>query len=249
MRISDLCGEKFESSVSSDPSWQNYRANAPILRISRCSRPHSRRARATFSSCKDRALSQIWRSDWTKNSRGIPHYAYCRRLGQLRGARHFPKSRATLASAYLRRCVAMGQRAGAVKTVALHRLTAGRTSSEASGPNTTPNTRWKRERCNGYRAARHSPLPSTLAERGDDAELRALLRENPMNGFDAGYLRARTRLFLGMRHSCPFHQVGVGRDLESGRIVGLGTRSIAHAFVNGRPVPFGWLSDLRLQPA
>jgi hypothetical protein len=46
-----------------------------------------------------------------------------------------------------------------------------------------------------------------------------------------------------------FHQVGVGRDLESGRTVGLGTRSIADAFVNGRSVPFGWLSDLRLEPA
>lgn len=45
------------------------------------------------------------------------------------------------------------------------------------------------------------------------------------------------------------YQVGVGRDLASGRIVGLGTRSIGQAFLNGRPVPFGWLSDLRLQPA
>jgi len=89
----------------------------------------------------------------------------------------------------------------------------------------------------------------TLAERGDDAELRALLRDNPMDGSMQVTFEREPDFFA----SCPirgsFHQVGVGRDLESGRIVGLGTRSIADAFVNGRSVPFGWLSDLRLEPA
>ena len=89
----------------------------------------------------------------------------------------------------------------------------------------------------------------TLAERGDDAELRSLLRENPMNGSMQVTFEREPDFFSACAIRGPFHQVGVGRDLESGRIVGLGTRSIAHAFVNGRPVPFGWLSDLRLQPA
>lgn len=89
----------------------------------------------------------------------------------------------------------------------------------------------------------------TLAERGDDAELRALLRDNPMNGSMNVTFEREPDLFAACAIRGSFHQVGVGRDLNSGRIVGLGTRSVASAFVNGRPVPFGWLSDLRLEPA
>jgi hypothetical protein len=88
-----------------------------------------------------------------------------------------------------------------------------------------------------------------LAEHGDDAELRALLRENPMNGSMQVTFEREPDFFAACAIRGGFYQVGVGRDLESGRIVGLGTRSIARAFVNSRPVPFGWLSDLRLQPA
>jgi hypothetical protein len=88
----------------------------------------------------------------------------------------------------------------------------------------------------------------TLAERGDDAELRALLRENPMSGSMQVAFEREPDFFAACAIRGEFHQVGVGRDLESGRIVGLGTRSIAEAFVNGRPVSFGWLSDLRLAP-
>ena len=88
----------------------------------------------------------------------------------------------------------------------------------------------------------------TLAERGDDAELRELLRDNPMNGSMQVTFEREPDFFATCTIRGGFHQVGVGRDLESGRIVGLGTRSIAEAFVSGRPVPFGWLSDLRLAP-
>jgi hypothetical protein len=89
----------------------------------------------------------------------------------------------------------------------------------------------------------------TLAERGDDAELRALLRDNPMKGSMEVTFEREPDFFAACAIRGNFHQVGVGRDLESGCIVGLGSRSIADAFVNGRAVPFGWLSDLRLQPA
>jgi hypothetical protein len=89
----------------------------------------------------------------------------------------------------------------------------------------------------------------TLAERGDDAELRALLRDNPMDGSMQVAFEREPDFFAACAIRGSFHQVGVGRDLESGRVVGLGTRSIAAAFLNGRAVPFGWLSDLRLAPA
>jgi hypothetical protein len=89
----------------------------------------------------------------------------------------------------------------------------------------------------------------TLAERADDAELRALLRDNPMNGSMQVTFEREPDFFSACAIRGSFHQVGVGRDLNSGRIVGLGTRSVSDAFVNGRPVHFGWLSDLRLEPA
>jgi hypothetical protein len=89
----------------------------------------------------------------------------------------------------------------------------------------------------------------TLADRGDEAELRALLRENPMNGSMQVTFEREPDFFAACAIRGNFHQVGVGRDLESGRIVGLGTRSIADTFVNGQRAAFGWLSDLRLHPA
>jgi hypothetical protein len=48
-----------------------------------------------------------------------PHYDYCRRLGQLGEPRIFQIEHGAQ-EIYLRRCVAMGQRAGDVKTTALH---------------------------------------------------------------------------------------------------------------------------------
>jgi hypothetical protein len=89
----------------------------------------------------------------------------------------------------------------------------------------------------------------TLAELGDDAELRALLRDNPMKGSMEVTFEREPDFFSACAIRGNLCQVGVGRDLESGRIVGLGTRSIADAFVNGRRAEFGWLSDLRLHPA
>ena len=65
----------------------------------------------------------------------------------------------------------------------------------------------------------------TLAEqRGDDAELRALLRNNPVNGSMQLTFEREPDFFAACAIRGGFCQVGVGRDLESGRIVGLGTR-------------------------
>jgi len=42
------------------------------------------------------------------------------------------------------------------------------------------------------------------------------------------------------------HQTGFVRDSSTGQIIGMGTRSIAEAFINGEAAPLGYLSDLRL---
>ncbi|MGA8220363.1 MAG: hypothetical protein WB780_01830 [Candidatus Acidiferrales bacterium] len=98
-------------------------------------------------------------------------------------------------------------------------------------------------------APARSRFAITLAERRDDAELRALLRENPMKGSMHVTFEREPDFFAACSIRGAHYQVGVGRDLESGRIVGLGTRSVSEAFINGEPASFGWLSDLRLQPA
>jgi hypothetical protein len=98
-------------------------------------------------------------------------------------------------------------------------------------------------------APARSRFAFTLAERGDDAELRALLRENPMNGSMHVTFEREPDFFAACAIRGERYQVGVGRDLESGRIVGLGTRSVSEVFINGEPASFGWLSDLRLEPA
>ena len=94
-----------------------------------------------------------------------------------------------------------------------------------------------------------TPFAIALADRRDDAELRALLRENPMVGSMQVTFEREPDFFAACSIRGDLCQVGIARDLNSGRILGLGTRSISGAFLNGRPAPFGWLSDLRLDPA
>ena len=43
-------------------------------------------------------------------------------------------------------------------------------------------------------------------------------------------------------------QVGVARDVDSGRIVGMGSRSVSLRYVDGRPCRVGYLGGLRLLP-
>jgi len=85
------------------------------------------------------------------------------------------------------------------------------------------------------------------AGRADEAALRALLRRSVIPG-DISVTFEREPDFFD---ACVIHgdtQVGIGSDAETGRIVGMGTRSIAAAFVNGARRDVGYLADLRLEP-
>jgi hypothetical protein len=86
------------------------------------------------------------------------------------------------------------------------------------------------------------------ATEADEAELRGLLRRIPVEGSIRVAFEREPDFFAAASLQGPFHQVGIVRDRETGRIVGMGTRSIAEAFVNGEPMPLGYLSDLRLLP-
>lgn len=88
-----------------------------------------------------------------------------------------------------------------------------------------------------------------LATHEDDAALRRVLRSTPMDGRISVTFQREPSYFDGLRVEGPFRQVVVCRDSQSDEIVGFGCRSIREMHVNGRPMPIGYLSSLRvLQP-
>ncbi len=87
-----------------------------------------------------------------------------------------------------------------------------------------------------------------LATAAADAELQAILAATPMDGQVAVAFRRDSGFFAAAAVEGPFHQVIVGRDQQTGRIVGFGSRSIRLRYVNGRPAPIGYLSSLRVLP-
>lgn len=85
-----------------------------------------------------------------------------------------------------------------------------------------------------------------LATRDDDAALRDLLRRTPMGGaIEVAFLR-EPDFFPAAAVQGPFVQVLVARD--RGRVVGVATRAVRPAYVNGEERPVGYLGDLRLLP-
>ncbi len=69
-----------------------------------------------------------------------------------------------------------------------------------------------------------------------DGEIRVSLEREP-NAFLAAAVEGEP------------HQTVVARDPVSGRIVGMGSRSVWNAFVNGEPRRLGYLSQLRVDRA
>ena len=88
-----------------------------------------------------------------------------------------------------------------------------------------------------------------LAGPDDDASLRAILAATPTPGRIAICFQ-REPSFLGASVvEGRFRQTIVARDCRlGGRIVGLGSRNVSPAFVNGRQQAVGYLSGLRLLP-
>lgn len=85
-----------------------------------------------------------------------------------------------------------------------------------------------------------------LAGPEDDADLRHVLTATPMEGsMVIGFRREPTYHEAAVVEG-RFRQVVAARHLQSGRIVGFGARSITQRYVNGAPMPVGYLSSLRL---
>lgn len=93
---------------------------------------------------------------------------------------------------------------------------------------------------------RHGDLLLDLATPADDAELRRLLRENPMEGAIRVSLEREPSVALAAAVEGERHATVVAREPMTGRVVGMGSRSVLPAYVGGAPCRLGYLSQLRL---
>lgn len=84
-----------------------------------------------------------------------------------------------------------------------------------------------------------------VASETDDAELRRVLRENPMGGAIRLSLQREPSFFRAAEVEGPEHQAVVARR-EDGSVCAFGTRSVRLRYVNGEPTRVGYLGSLRL---
>ena len=87
-----------------------------------------------------------------------------------------------------------------------------------------------------------------LATPEDEPGLRRLLRDNPMDGEIRVSLEREPNAFLAATVEGEPHHTIVARHPELG-IVGMGSRAVWNAFVNGEPRRLGYLSQLRVDRA
>jgi hypothetical protein len=87
-----------------------------------------------------------------------------------------------------------------------------------------------------------------IANETDEADLRVLMRTTPMTGSIEVTLRREPNFFDAASVEGPFHQVLIARETSTRRIVGMGSRSVRLRWVDGHPLPVGYLGGLRLLP-
>ena len=91
-----------------------------------------------------------------------------------------------------------------------------------------------------------------LAQASDDADLRAVLAATPMPGTVSVSFQREPSYFGAAVVEGRFRQVLVARGESAGRcptvVVAFGALSVSDRYVNGRPRPIGYLSNLRVLP-
>jgi hypothetical protein len=90
-----------------------------------------------------------------------------------------------------------------------------------------------------------------FAEAGpsDDADLRRLLRDNPVpGGFSLAFVR-EPDFFRAAAIEGDVNQGVIMRDEASGRLIGVGARAVRDGFVNGARERLGYLGQLRIDQA
>jgi len=87
-----------------------------------------------------------------------------------------------------------------------------------------------------------------LATEADEAGLRRLLRENPMQGAISLSFEREPNYFHAAAVEGVFHQTLAARETDTGEIIGVGNRSVRPMFVNGKVQEIGYMSQLRIHP-
>ena len=95
-------------------------------------------------------------------------------------------------------------------------------------------------------AAARADVRFELAARADGAEIRRLLRENPMPGRIAISLEREPDASIAAAIEGDVHHTIVARDRSTGRLIAMGSVSVRTRFLNGRPTRIGYLGQLRL---
>lgn len=91
-------------------------------------------------------------------------------------------------------------------------------------------------------------IEAAIATRADEPELRRLLRDIPMPGALSLSFEREPDLFAAGAIEGDRHDTVLVRD-ASGAAVGLGTRSVRDAWLDGAPGRLGYLSQLRIVPS
>ena len=87
-----------------------------------------------------------------------------------------------------------------------------------------------------------------LAGETEDAALRAVLRESHMPGNISLAFSREPSFFIAERAGSVRHQTLVYRKEDSGRITGIGGRSVRKIYIDGEEKVVGYLSSLRILP-
>lgn len=87
-----------------------------------------------------------------------------------------------------------------------------------------------------------------LADETEDSALRAVLREASMPGSISLVFSREPSYFIAEQAGSVKHQTLVYQDQETGKITGIGGRSIRRLYVDGVQKTVGYLSSLRLLP-
>ena len=88
-----------------------------------------------------------------------------------------------------------------------------------------------------------------IATEADDADLRTILRQTPMEGQISVAFQREPSYFAATVVEGDFHQVVAARDQHTHRLIGFGARNVRTLYVNGREQSVGYLSTLRLLKA
>ena len=90
-------------------------------------------------------------------------------------------------------------------------------------------------------------LRVAVADASDDADLRALLRSNPMGGWVSLSLE-REPTYFAPRAGSEEHQAIIARDTRSGAGIGMCARSVWPAYIDGVVRSLGYIGELRVAP-